>query len=32
MEERWDVVVIGGGLAGLAAARTVAAAGARASW
>ena len=29
MEERWDVVVVGGGLAGLAAARTVAAAGPR---
>ncbi|MEP6660742.1 MAG: FAD-dependent oxidoreductase [Acidimicrobiales bacterium] len=29
MEERWDVVVVGGGLAGLAAARTVATAGAR---
>ena len=29
MEERWDVVVVGGGLAGLAAARTVVAAGKR---
>jgi phytoene dehydrogenase-like protein len=30
MEERWDVVVVGGGLAGLAAARTVVATGQRA--